>query len=310
MSEPNKTMSNIYTSTNGFRKFMASASGVIIGLVGIIAAFFASLMVTEADGNISAVDKLTSASFWIVWAVVFFIVLSVWTTNYRATKKEAKEDDNFKSSLKHYSEKKNAVIEHADLLPQFAQYKNKEMRHFLERIVVESADLVYTKYKNGEYDLKSLSDWQRRRLKNLRKIKIRNLSGYDLLQEHQFSKKLTYSFLPQDEKTAERVGIAKTGITRAINTFAFMFVGGFVFAMSGWVAGLINAFGVLSAWIGAMVSANQYVESVLRQRIIGKADLLTEFDEWVKKQLVEDISPPQIKMSPAHEIKQLISTQQ
>lgn len=310
MSEPNKTMSNIYTSTNGFRKFMVSASGVIIGLVGIIAAFFASLMVTEADGNISAVDKLTSASFWMVWAVVFFIVLSVWTTNYRATKKEAKEDDNFKSSLKHYSEKKNAVIEHADLLPQFAQYKNKEMRHFLERIVVESADLVYTKYKNGEYDLKSLSDWQRRRLKNLRKIKIRNLSGYDLLQEHQFSKKLTYSFLPQDEKTAERVGIAKTGITRAINTFAFMFVGGFVFAMSGWVAGLINAFGVLSAWIGAMVSANQYVESVLRQRIIGKADLLTEFDEWVKKQLVEEPKASYIKTNPINEISQLISTQQ
>lgn len=289
---------------------MVSASGVIIGLVGIIAAFFASLMVTEANGNISAVDKLTSASFWIVWAVVFFIVLSVWTTNYRATKKEAKNDDSFKMALKHYSEKKNAVIEHADLLPQFAQYKNKEMRHFLERIVVESADLVYAKYKNGEYDLKSLSDWQRRRLKNLRKIKIRNLSGYDLLQEHQFSKKLTYSFLPQDEKTAERVGIAKTGITRAINTFAFMFVGGFVFAMSGWVAGLINAFGVLSAWIGAMVSANQYVESVLRQRIIGKADLLTEFDEWVKKQLVEEPKTSYIKTNPINEISQLISTQQ
>lgn len=300
----------VYETTNGFRKFMASASGVIIGVVGIIAAFFASLLVTEADGNISAVDKLYSLSFWMVWAVVFFIVLSVWVTNYRSTKKEAKNDDQFKSSLKHYSDKKTAVIEHADLLPKFAQYKNEEMQKFLERIVIESADLIYTKYMNGDYDIKTLEKWQRKKLRNLRKIKIHRLSGYDLLQEHQFSKKLTYSFLPQDEKTAERQGIAKTGITRAINTFAFMFVGGFVFAMSGWVAGLINAFGVLSAWIGAMVSANQYVESILRQRIIGKADLLTEFDEWVKKQLIEDTSPPQIKMSPAHEIKQLISTQQ
>ena len=58
--------------------------------------------------------------------------------------------------------------------------------------------------------------------------------------------------------------------------------------------GLINAFGVLSAWIGAMVSANQYVESILRQRIIGKADLLTEFYEWVKK------LPPQISEMPEH----------
>lgn len=281
--------SKIYTTTNGFRKFMASASGVIIGVVGIIAAFFASLMVTEADGNITAVDKLTSASFWMVWAVVFFIVLSVWTTNYRATKKEAKDDDNFKSSLKHYSEKKSNIIEHAELLPQFAQYKNEEMKIFLERVIVESADLVYVKYKNGEYDVRTLEKWQRKRLRNLRKIKIHRLSGYDLLQEHQFSKKFTYSFLPQDEKTAERIGIAKTGLTRAINTFAFMFVGGFVFAMSGWVAGLINAFGVLSAWIGAMVSANQYVEGVLRQRIIGKADMLTEFAEWVKNRPSQNI---------------------
>lgn len=305
MNEPNQN--KIYTATNGFRRFMTSASGVIIGVVGIIAAFFASLMVTEADANITAVDKLTSLSFWIIWSVVFFIVLSVWVTNYRATKKEAKNDDNFKAALKHYSDKKNIVIEYAEYLPQFAQYKNEEMRIFLERIVVESADLVYTKYKNGEYDLKSLSDWQRRRLKNLRKIKIKRLSGYDLLQEHQFSHKLTYSFLPQDEKTAERYGIMKTGFTRAINTFAFMFVGGFVFAISGWVAGLINAFGVLSAWIGAMVSANQYVESVLRQRIIGKADLLTEFYEWVKK------LPPQTeevkKITPIEKIGKLMATQ-
>ena len=85
------TENKIYTATNGFRKFMASASGVIIGVVGIIAAFFASLMVTEADGNITAVDKLSSLSFWMIWSVVFFIVLSVWVTNYRATKKEAKK---------------------------------------------------------------------------------------------------------------------------------------------------------------------------------------------------------------------------
>ena len=207
----------------------------------------------------------------------------MWVTNYRATKKETKNDANFIESLKHYADKKKNIIEHAEYLPEFAQYKNNEIRIFLERSIVESADLVYAKYKDGFYDIKSLAKWQRKRLANLRKIKIKELSGYDLLQEHQFSKKLTYSFLPQDEKTAERQGIAKTGITRAINTFAFMFVGGFVFTISGWVAGLINAFGVLSAWIGAMVSANQYVEAVLRQRIIGKADLLTEFAEWVKK---------------------------
>lgn len=311
MTENNKNTidsNKIYASTNGFRKFMASASGVIIGVVGIFAAFFASLLVTDAEGNISAIDKLYSVSFWMVWAVVFFIVLSVWVTNYRATKKEAKNDDQFKASLKHYSDKKNAIIENADLLPKFAQHKNEEMRIFLERIVVESADLVYAKYKKGEYDFKLLEKWQRKKLRNLRKIKIRRLSGYDLLQEHQFSKKLTYSFLPQDENTAERQGIAKTGVTRAINTFAFMFVGGFVFAMSGWVAGLINAFGVLSAWIGAMVSANQYVESILRQRIIGKADLLTEFDEWVKKQLTEVKEIPEIPQGHMQEITKLIAT--
>ena len=261
---------------------MTSASGMIMGVVGIIAAFVASLLVTDVGGNLSAVDKLTSMTFWIVWAVVFFIVLSVWTTNYRATKKEAKSDQNFIDSLTHYSTRKTAIIDKTEYLPAFAQHKNEEMKIFLERIVVESADLVYKKYKDGDYNKKLLARWQRKKLRTIRKIKIKRLTGYDLLQEHQFSKKLTYSFLPQDEKTAESHGMMKTGIVRAINTFAFMFVGGLVFATSGWIAGVINSFGVLSAWIGAMVSANQYVESILRQRVIGKADLLTEFGEWVK----------------------------
>lgn len=276
-------MNNIYTETGKFRRLMTSASGVIIGLVGIIAAFFTSLLVTDVEGNFQAVDKLRSLTFWVVWAVVFFIVLSVWTTNYRATKREAKNDDTFKASITHYSNKKTLIIDKTEYLPEFAQFKNEEMKTFLERIIVESAELVYTKYKNGEYDIKKLEKWQRRKLRNIRKIKIKRLTGYDLLQEHQFSKKFTYSFLPQDEKAAERMGVVKTGFVRAINTFAFMFVGGLVFAISGWVAGLINSFGVLSAWVGAMVSANQYVENILRQRVIGKADLLTEFAEWVKK---------------------------
>lgn len=292
------TENKIYTATNGFRRFMASASGVIIGVVGIFAAFFASLLVTDMEGNITAVDKLSSISFWIVWSVVFFIVLSVWVTNYRATKKEAKNDKSFLDSLKHYADKKTLIIEHAEYLPQFAQHKNDEMKMYLEKDIIESADLVYAKYKDGFYDIRSLEKWQRKRLRTIRKIKIKRLSGYDLLQEHQFSHKLTYSFLPQDEKTAERYGIVKTGLTKAINTFAFMFVGGLVFATSGWVAGLINAFGVLSAWIGAMVSANQYVESILRQRIIGKADLLTEFSEWVRKR------PPEV-VEVASEIKNI-----
>ena len=71
------TENKIYTATNGFRKFMASASGVIIGVVGIFTAFFASLMVTEADGNITAVDKLSSLSFWMIWSVVFIVLSGV-----------------------------------------------------------------------------------------------------------------------------------------------------------------------------------------------------------------------------------------
>ena len=304
-------MADIYTSTSGFRKFMTSASGVIIGVVGILAAFFASLLVTDIGGNINAVDKLSSVTFWLVWAVVFFIVLSVWTTNYRATKKEAKVDSSYQNSLVHYSQKKTAIIEKTEYLPAFAQHKNKEMKEFLEQIIVESADLVYSKWKNKEIDLKSIESWQRKKLRNIRKIKIRRLTGYDLLQEHQFSKKLTYSFLPQDEKTAETHGIIKTGFVRAINTFAFMFVGGLVFALSGWVAGLINAFGVLSAWIGASVAANQYVENVLRQRVIGKADLLTEFAEWVKTYQppvsIEPVIEPIVeKHCPIDEIQQLV----
>ena len=101
---------------------------------------------------------------------------------------------------------------------------------------------------------------------------------------------MTYSHLPPDEKTAEKSFVRGKMITRALTTFAFLLVGGLTFSWVGWVSALINAFGVLFAWAGAIIQGNDYVNNVLALRYIGQTDLLDEFNANVddyKKTTIE-----------------------
>ena len=58
--------------------------------------------------------------------------------------------------------------------------------------------------------------------------------------------------------------ISGTVLKRAINVFAFLFIGGLTPIFTDWISGVVNAFGILSAAIGSIMSAEDYVNNVLR----------------------------------------------
>lgn len=284
---------NLYGQQKGIRAFIANSLGSIIGIGGVIGAFLVTLL-KNPDGEIGVRDKLFDAWFWVIWAIVFFIAVAVAITNYKVAKRDAKNSVDFINTLNNYADKKEKALKHIDLLPEFVIIKNKEIRNMIIRDIVESADLVYSKYLENKYDLADLEKWQIKRLDLIKKIKIKTIKSKDLTQEYVYQKNVTYSFLPPDEKSGERSFVMKTSITRAINTLAFILVGGLTFTMIGWVAGIINAFGIIAAWIGGIIQGYDYVDNVLRTRYIAKSDLLDEFLNWIstyKPDTNTDIKP-------------------
>lgn len=284
--------SQIYQFQSGMKSIIGKVAGYLIGIFGMLGAFFVSLL-SSPEGTISVKDKLYDGWFWLIWGVIFVIAITVWFTNYRVSKAEAKKDEEFLGTLDYYKEKKDQAMPYMDVVNGFCVHKNKEIFDTIEREIVESADLNYVRYKNGEYKLDELEKYQKKRLKRIRKIKIKKLRGRDLTQEIHTRKNNTFSFLPKSEEQIERQQLLSTMVSRAISTFSFMIIAGLSFSMLGWVSAIVNAFGIFSTWIGSIVTAYDVVLGTLRVRYIARADLLDEFyntrENYMEKLEQEDI---------------------
>jgi len=280
-------MNDIYSAQTGLRANITKSLGIIIGVAGMLGAFLVSLLTTD-DGTVGLKEKAQDPYFWIVWVVIFAIAMTVVMITYKTTKKDAKENDKFVATLKYYKEQKDVAMPHIDLLPDFCNKKNREIYTMIEREVVESADLKYDDFKAGKYDINSLEKWQIKRLKLVKDIKIKKLRSRELTQEYSYSKSNAYSFLPQDEKSNEKSFMTSKVVNRAINTFAFLLVGSLTFSADGWVSAITNSLGILFAWFGAVISANDYVNNELRNRYISKGDLLAEFNSTINNYIQEE----------------------
>lgn len=299
MNKDNNTSTGqiIYGFQTGVRNLLGKTAGYLIGIFGVLTAFFVSLL-TNPSGDIGLKEKFYDPWFWIIWAVIFVLVIIVWISNYRITKAEAKKTPEYLSTMEYYAKAKQDAMPYLDVINEFCYDKNTEIHTMIEREIVESADLIYSKWKAGEYQ--ELDKYQIKILKKVRKIKIRKIRGRDLTQETEagfFNR--TYSFLPRSEKTAERLEIISNAGSRAINTFVFMLVGSLTFSMVGWVSAIINSFAVMSSWIGATTSAYEYVNNTLRIRFIAKADLLIEFVNVVYRYAKE---PKAIEIEPISDL--------
>lgn len=280
----NISPSNIYSFQSGMRSLIGKVAGYLIGIFGMLGAFFVSFL-TSPEGAVSVKDKFFDGWFWLIWGVIFIIAITVWITNYRVSKAEAKQDERFLGTLDYYKEKKDRAMPYLDVLNKFCIFKNKDIFQMIEQEIVESADLDYAKYKNGEY--KALEKYQKKRLKKIAKIKIKKIRARDLTQEVHSRKNNTYSFLPKAEAQVERQQLLTTMASRAISTFGFMFIAGLSFSTLGWVSAVVNAFGIFSTWIGSIVTAYDFVLGTLRVRYIARADLLDEFYNTIENYTVK-----------------------
>lgn len=290
---PKINTSTVYEFQSGIKNTINKIASWVVGIGGMFVAFLVSLL-TSPDGTVSVKDKFFDLWFWVIWAVVFTIVMVVWITNYRIKKTEAKKDDQYLGTLEYYKEKKDQAMPYMDISTDFCNFKNKEIYTMIEQEIIESADLDYVKYKNGEYNIKELEKYQRKRIKQIKKIKIKKLRPRDLTQEVFSKKNTTFSFLPKSEREEERQQMISKGFSKALMTFAFMIVGTLSFSVFGWVSALTNAFGVLTTWITSGVLAYDFVLSTLRMRYIAKADLLDEMFNTKDKYL--------LPIEPANEI--------
>ena len=168
----------IYKVRGGIKAYL----GTVITVIGMLAAFLVSVL-ENIDGEIQFKDKITDVMFWIIWAVVLVVAVIVSITNYNSTKNAVKESESFKATMEYYGEWKEKCQPFIDELPAFADKKNKDIYATIEQEIVEEANLIYSRYKNDEYNLNELEKWQLKTLNKIKKVKIEKLRASDITQE-------------------------------------------------------------------------------------------------------------------------------
>lgn len=278
MERNGSPLNTVYEFQSGFKGWVSRSLGGIVGVAGMVGAFLVSLLYNP-DGTIGVKDKFYDMWFWVIWAVVFIIAISVSFVNYRVSKRDAKDSPDYVETMKQYKVQKDKSIKNIDVLEYFVANKEKQLYELAEQKIVNGAGLNYANWKDGQYTNKELSKWQIKKISQIKKIRIKQIGARDLTQESTDYKGSLYSLLPQSEKEAEVKFISSKAVTRAVSTFAMLLVGTLTFSYSGWVSAVTNAFGILFAWVGAGLSGSQFVLSDLRNRFVAKTDLLQEFND-------------------------------
>jgi len=185
--------------------------------------------------------------------------------------------DIFVRTLKHYQTKKEIVEKHTQYIPEFCVYKNKQAYEIAKRDVIEEAGVQYDKYISPDFDINTLEDWQIKKLKAIKKIKVKKIHSSDLLQEHGYvSTRIT--LLPMSQKEHQRMFTITGGAQKIVSSALSGLVVAFGVVLGNWVLGITYGLTVVMSFVSAIVIATDFVTTTLRNRYLAKADLLNEFD--------------------------------
>lgn len=241
---------------------------------------------TDEEGNITkwyyAYDSNFSYVFqderyYILWALVFILALTVAVINYKQTVNNQKEGRKFKSTLIYYQEQKKNSENITQHLPNFCNFKNKQAYENKKREIIENADIDYDYYNSVRFNYDKLEDWQKKRLKKIKKIKIKRLTQSDLLQEHNGKVGRKVVLLPISEEEHFKGFVVKKVITNIFSLGVGGLVIGFGFKFGNIGLGLTFGSMVISSWISAVFTAIDFVNNTLRNRFIAKGNYLKEF---------------------------------
>ena len=101
------------------------------------------------DGGIDYVFK--DYKFYVLTSLTIVIAIYVSDINYMSTVRQITGSDMFLVTLKHYQDKKQRINEYSQYIPDFCNYKNKQMYNDKVREIVEDAGISYSKYISGRF---------------------------------------------------------------------------------------------------------------------------------------------------------------
>ena len=225
--------------------------------------------------------------FYILTGFTIFVSLFVAMTNYSTSISGAMETIKFKKTLKVYQEAKQKCVKHTQYLPDFCNYKNKQLYDNIKRSIVESANITYEFYNSEEFSMQHLEKWQKKILKRIENIKIKRLTPSMLLQER-VSNAIRQSLLPVSPEEQKRNYLIRSIFSKVVSVTLSGTTVALGVVLGNFFLGATYGFTVFSSFICANLSGADYANAGLRQRYIAKVDLLNEFENiaetFVKKE--------------------------
>jgi hypothetical protein len=227
------------------------------------------------DGGIEYI--FSDYKFYVLTLLTIVISMYVSNINYTSTIRSMRTTDIFVRTLKHYQSKKEAIEKFTQYIPEFCVYKNKQAYEIAKRDVIEEAGVQYDKYIHPDFDINSIEDWQKKKLKAIKKIKVKKIHSSDLLQEQGYTTtKIT--LLPISQKEHQRIFTITGGVQKIISSALSGMVVAFGVVLGNWVLGITYGLTVLISFVSSIIIATDFVTTTLRNRYLAKADLLNEFD--------------------------------
>lgn len=237
------------------------------------------------DGGINYIFE--DYKYYVLVSVTFVFAIFVSLVNYNSTVEKAIGTEGFQKSLIYYQEQKTKVQPITHLIPMFCSYKNSQTLELVKRAIVEKADINWEHYKEEGFTTKNLERWQKKQIKKIRKIKVIRIDSSDLLQEKNFSTKKV-RILPEGQDEHRRNFLLKTAASKLLTTALSGLVGGFGIIIGNWVLGLLFGGTIVISAIGAIIAGADYGTHTLKNRFIGKGDLLIEFYNLREKFIQEE----------------------
>lgn len=235
------------------------------------------------DGGLGYVFK--DYKFYVMTFISLVLSMFVASVNFTSTIRSLTKTNEFAKTLIYYQQQKDKAKPYTQYLSLFCIEKNKEAYDIAKRDIIEDAGILYVDYINNKYEYKMLMNWQKRKLRKIRKIKIDKLHSNDLLQEKAQSATKVQMLTVSQSKFQTKFMTSKffkSVLNSAVGGLSFAF--GLV--IENWTVGLVYSLMIFMSWVSAVMTATDYVETKLKARYIGKADYLIEFDNIKDKYIM------------------------
>lgn len=249
------------------------------------------------DGGFGYIFK--DYKFYILTGLTIMVSIFIAQINYTTAINGTMNTTKFLKTLKVYQDNKTKVSENTQYIPAFCVYKNKQLFENTRREIIESANVSYDSYSDGSLDIHKLEDWQKKRIKEVKKIKIERITASDLLQEKGSMKKRR-TLLPISPEEHKRKYLIRSSIQKVFSSILSGMTVALGIVLGNWVLGITYGFTVLLSFIMANIVGSDYANSDLRQRYIAKSDLLNEFynmiDYFKKQEEIKVEEKPIVKV--------------